>query len=112
MYLYSMSDKAIVKEMGDRLNSLRLRKNLSQKDIAIKSGLSLKAIQTAEKGESKLLTYIKILRVLDALESLDDFLPDIGISPLMLAKTKGKQRKRASGSRKSNLSVNSIKESS
>jgi transcriptional regulator with XRE-family HTH domain len=95
-----MTDKAIAEVLGRRLNSLRLRKNLSQKEVAISSGLSLKAVQTAEKGESKLLTYIQILRVLNALDSLESFLPDIGISPLQLAKLKGKQRQRASGSRK------------
>ncbi|WP_300674912.1 helix-turn-helix domain-containing protein [Desulfoluna sp.] len=100
MSFFPMTDHAVAEEMGRRLNALRLRKNLSQKEVAASTGLSLKAIQTAESGGSKLLTYIKILRVLNSLDSLESFLPDIGISPLQLAKAKGKQRQRASGSRK------------
>jgi len=100
MSFFPMTDHAVAEEMGRRLNALRLRKNLSQREVAASTGLSLKAIQTAEGGGSKLLTYIKILRALNSLDSLEGFLPDIGISPLQLARTMGKQRQRASGTRK------------
>ena len=43
-----------------------------------------------------MLTFIQILRALDALEELDSLLPEPGISPLQLAKMKGKVRRRAS----------------
>ena len=99
MYL-AMTDKAIAKEMGRRLKSLRLRKNLSQKEVSTSTGLSVNAVQTAERGESKLVTYIKILRVLNSLDSLDSFMPEVTISPLELARMEGKKRKRASGERK------------
>ena len=39
------------------------------------------------------------LRALDQLENLDALLPEPGLSPLQLAKLKGKTRQRASGSR-------------
>ncbi len=100
MLYFSMTDRAISTEIGKRLSALRLRKNLPQHEVASMTGLSLKAIRSAEKGESKLITYIKILRALNALDDLDHFLPDISISPLQLAKTKGKQRQRATSSRK------------
>lgn len=95
----SMTDFAVAEEIGKRLKSLRLRKNKTQVEVSDATGMSLKAVQNAEKGESKLITYIKILRALNALDGLDSFLPDIIVSPLQLAKTKGKQRKRASGTR-------------
>ena len=100
MSFFAMTDRAIASEIGRRLNSLRLKKNLSQKNVAQSSGLSVKAVQTAEKGESTLMTYIKILRVLNTLDSLEDFLPEVNISPLELAKLEGKKRQRATGSRK------------
>jgi transcriptional regulator with XRE-family HTH domain len=100
MSFYAMTDKVITGEIGRRLKSLRLKKNLSQKNVANSSGLSIKAIQNAEKGESTLVTYIKILRVLNALDSLENFLPEVTISPLALAKMEGKKRQRATGSRK------------
>ena len=37
------------------------------------------------------------MRALDALDNLDSFLPKFEISPLQLAKNKGRERKRASG---------------
>jgi hypothetical protein len=43
---------------------------------------------------------IAILRELDALDNLDAFLPDPGISPLQIAKMQGKKRQRASGKAK------------
>ena len=97
------TNKAIASDIGIRLKNLRLSKNYTQKEIAERSGLSLKAIQNAENGDSKLLTYIKILRALNSLASLNNFLPEITISPLELAKMEGKKRVRASGTRKKHL---------
>nr|WP_319394144.1 helix-turn-helix transcriptional regulator [uncultured Desulfobacter sp.] len=94
-----MTDKSILNEIGRRLKSIRLRKNMTQKEVAVATGLSLNAVQTAEKGTSKMMTYVKILRVLNALDSLENFLPEVTISPLELAKLEGKKRKRASGQR-------------
>lgn len=99
----AMTDKSITKELGRRLRALRLRKNFSQKDVSISTGLSVNAVQTAERGESKLVTYIKILRTLNSLDSLESFLPEVEISPLELAKREGKMRKRATGTRKNRI---------
>ena len=98
--LNAMTDQAIAKEIGTRLKALRLRKNWSQEEIAEFSGLSKKAIRNAENGSSTLLTYIKILRPLKALDTLENFIPSETISPLQLLKMKGKKRQRASGSRR------------
>ena len=95
-----MTDKAIAEELGRRLKKTRLRKNLTHKEVGQFTGLSYKTISNAELGKSTLLTYVKILRALDNLDALDNFLPDIGISPLALAKAKGKVRQRASKKRK------------
>lgn len=99
MSFFAMTDKAIIKEIGRRLKSIRLRKNMTQKEVAVATGLSLNAVQTAEKGASKMMTYVKILRVLNALDNLENFLPEVNISPLAIAKMEGKKRKRASGTR-------------
>jgi putative transcriptional regulator len=96
----AMTDRAISEELGRRIRNLRLRQNFSQKEVSTSTGLSVNAIQTAEKGESRLITYIKILRALNSLASLDSFLPEVHISPLALAKLEGKKRRRASGARK------------
>ena len=96
----SMTDRAIALELGRRLKAQRLNRNYSQQEIAELTGLSVTAVQSAEKGESKMLTYIKILRVLGTLSALENFLPVVNVSPLQLAKMEGKRRQRASGKRK------------
>ncbi|KAG1694658.1 hypothetical protein GQR58_006660 [Nymphon striatum] len=92
-------DKAIEEELGDRLKALRLRKNKTQKELADATTLSLNSIKALEAGRSKLSTLISVLRELDALDQLDNFIPEISISPMQLAKNKGYVRQRASGER-------------
>ncbi len=99
MMYFAMTDKAVVKELGTRLKTLRLRSNRTQKNIAESAGLSITAIQGAEKGETTLLTLIKVMRTLDVLDNLDSFLPQTEISPLQLAKIEQRKRKRASTQR-------------
>lgn len=92
-----MSDRAILREIGHRLKRRRLAKNLSQQKLAELSGLNRTTIGEVERGAPfGVLTLVQILRALKALEELDSFLPDQGISPLQLAKMKGKERRRAS----------------
>lgn len=102
MNIHGMSDRAILREIGLRLKRLRLDKNLSQQKLAEVAGLNRTTIGEIERGApASLLTFVQILRGLDALEELNSFLPDpeIKISPLQLAKLRGKERRRASPSR-------------
>jgi len=99
MDFYSLSDKGIQAELGRRIKALRLRKNLTQKELAQAAALSLNAIKSVESGRGKLSTLIAVLRELGALDHLDKFIPEISISPLQLAKMQGKERERASGKR-------------
>jgi putative transcriptional regulator len=96
---YGLSDKAILKEIGRRLKRKRLDQNLTQKSLAGRTGLNRSTISEAENGVSvSLQTLIQILRGLHVLDQIDAFLPDPGLSPLQLAKLKGRERQRASGS--------------
>ena len=97
MSIYGMSDRAILKEIGRRLRRKRLEKNLSQQKLADLAGINRSTVSDMEQGSPfGVLTLVEILRALDALDGLDSFLPDPGISPLQLAKMKGKERRRAS----------------
>jgi len=99
MDYYSMSDKAILREIGRRLRRRRLDRNLTQQALADSAGLSRTTVSDLERGApAGALTLIQVLRALDGLEELDAFVPDPGLSPLELAKLKGKQRQRASRS--------------
>ena len=99
MDFYTLSDKYIEKELGHRIKALRLGKNITQKELAEATTLSLNSIKSLESGRGKLSTLIAVLRELGALEHLDNFIPEISISPIQLAKMQGHVRKRASGER-------------
>ena len=99
MDFYSMTDKGIGAEIGRRFRTLRLRRNLTQQEVADRAGLSLNTIKFLESGKGKLLTMIAVLRALNALDGLDNFIPEPPISPLQLARQQGKKRQRASGKR-------------
>jgi putative transcriptional regulator len=99
MSFYPMTDKGIGAEIGRRLRSLRLRRNLTQQQLAEAAALSLNTIKSLEAGKGKLSSLIAVLRELQALDELDNLIPDISISPLQLARQQGKKRQRASGKR-------------
>ncbi len=97
MTIYGMSDHSILKEIGRRLKRKRLEKNLSQQNLAAAAGLNRTTVSEIERGGPfGVLTLIQLLRALGALETLESFLPDPGVSPLQLAKLKGRERLRAS----------------
>ncbi len=100
MNYYTMTDKAIVSEIGTRIKTLRLRKNLTQKQLSQAAAVSLNVIKALEAGKGKISSLVAVLRELNSLESLDRFIPEPKISPLQLAKRQGKKRQRASGTRK------------
>lgn len=96
MNLFGATDSAIAENIGDRLKTLRLDRNYSQKELCELTGLSIKAILNAEKGKSNIVTYIKILRALNCLDHLENFIPKPGISPMQIVKSSSKKRIRAS----------------
>ncbi|OGR26986.1 MAG: hypothetical protein A2277_19940 [Desulfobacterales bacterium RIFOXYA12_FULL_46_15] len=96
MDFYSMTNKGIRIELGDRIKRLRLRKNRTQKELAESACLSINAVQSVESGKGKFLTIIAVLRELEALDELNSFIPDVPISPIQKARL-GKKRERATG---------------
>ncbi len=98
--MYGISDRAILREIGSRIRKKRLSKNLSQQKLADSAGLHRTTVRDIEQGKgASLITFIQVLRSLNALEEIDSFLPEQVISPLQLARMKGKQRQRASTTR-------------
>ncbi len=91
MDYYSLSDSAIVAEIGARIRALRLRRNVTQQALAEAAGLSETAIKGLESGRGRLSTLIAVLRELSALDHLDQFIPEITVSPLQLARRRTKE---------------------
>ncbi|MCK5201201.1 MAG: helix-turn-helix transcriptional regulator [Spirochaetales bacterium] len=90
------TDVQILITLGERIRKRRININLSQVALAEKSGISRRTVQAIEMGNSiSMDKFIAILRSLDSLDELDNFISEVEISPLLLAKHKGKERKRA-----------------
>ena len=98
MVFSSESPHAIAAELGDRIKVARLNVDLTQKELAEKAGISLKAVTNSEKGKSTLESIVAVLVALDLTDQLNFFIPKQEISPIQLAKLQGKERKRATGS--------------
>ena len=96
-----LNNQAILKEIGHRVRRERLNQNKTQEALAHFAGVSRRVVIDLESGKGcGLSSFIEILRVLRKLDQLDALLPDPGISPIQLAKMKGKIRQRATGRRK------------
>ena len=98
MEFEQLTPHAIANELGDRIKTARLNANLTQKALAKKAGISLKAVTNGEKGKSTLESMIAILIALEITEQLNFFIPKQEISPLQLIGLQGSERKRATSS--------------
>ncbi len=99
-----MSDEAIAAEIGSRIEQLRLEKNLTQQQVADAVGLSRVSYGNLVRGQGKFVNVIAVLRALDQLGLVEQFVPELGFSPMELLKLKGRQRQRASSPRDNDVS--------
>jgi transcriptional regulator with XRE-family HTH domain len=95
--MYSMTDPDIAATLGMRLRALRLRKNRTLTDVAQQAMIGKNTLTALEAGRGKLETLIAVLRELNALDALNDFLPEPPPSPIAIANApKRRLRLRAS----------------
>ena len=111
MNIENMSSAAIAEELGNRLRQARLNADLTQAEVASRAGLNRRTILNAEKGKVQLENLVAILVSIDMADQLDMFLPIQEISSVQLAKLRGKERQRASKSKKGNTRINEDKSS-
>lgn len=88
------SNDVIIKEIGKRLKDRRIALNITQKDLAIESGVSQRTISGFENGENiSLDNLLSILRVLKLLQDINLLFPEKKINPFdMLSLGHGKKR--------------------
>lgn len=92
-----ITDKAILDEIGRRLERERLNRNLIRKDLAEKAGVSRATVERLESGESiQFSNLIRVCRALGLLGRFDAAFPASPISPIAQLKRQGKERRRAS----------------
>ena len=99
-----LADQAILAEIGKRIARRRLDLSVTQADVAEQAGVSKRTVERLESGASaQMSSFIRVLRVLDLLPGLEQMIPETGPSPLALLRNKGKERRRASKRRPSEL---------
>ncbi len=90
-----LSDPAILQKMGRRMRDYRIRMEMTQSELAEKSGVSMGTIVRVEQGNPiSTLLLISILRTMGLLENLEVLLPELSISPLQMRKMQGKKVQR------------------
>lgn len=93
-----MSDDAIIQTIGDYVRHHRLEQNITQKELAIKSGINRTTMSDLELGRRcQLVTLIQVLRILNKLHVFDLFEVNQQISPIKLAEMEMKKRQKAKG---------------
>ncbi len=87
-------------ELGDKLKALRLSRNLDQKTLAERAGVSVRALRSLEAGQgSTIKTLVCVLRALGRQEWLNAIAPVATINPLALTR-EAQPRQRASRPRR------------
>ena len=102
----SMSDVALMKTIGAFIRHHRLSQNKSQEEVARAAKISRSTLSLLERGERTLLvSFIKVIRILNLLYVMDVFKVKNEISPIEYAKLKKNSRKHAR-SKNENSKVN------
>jgi len=97
----SLSNSAIIEEVGKRLKDYRIRRKLTQQELADQAGISIFSVAQIERGKVVTMSmFLSVLRVLRLLDNFEIFIPEIGISPIELLKLRGKTPKRIKKSKK------------
>ncbi|HEY9168649.1 MAG TPA: helix-turn-helix transcriptional regulator [Lutibacter sp.] len=93
----SMSDVALIKTIGEFVQSHRIKQNRTQDEVAGSAGISRSTLSLLERGENVALnSLIQVLRTLDLLYIFDIFKIEQQVSPIALAKLAKQKRQRAS----------------
>lgn len=87
-----LSEEAVFAELGERLRRHRKHRKLSQAQLARDSGLGVATLRRIEDGkDSQLGSWLKILRALDLVASIDALLPETIRSPMAEARADRKR---------------------
>ena len=91
-----LTDAAILRELGIRLERRRIDANLTQAQLAEEAGISKRTLERIEAGDSTdFAMLVRVLRALKLIEGLESLIPDLPQSPITLLKQRGRERKRA-----------------
>ena len=99
--IYMLTDIELCNRIAAKIKTVRLKQNMSQSELAAKSGVSVSTIKRIEDGDVK--TVESLIRILRTLGQLDVFIPLVeedSLSPNeyyeLVNKSSKHKRKRAS----------------
>lgn len=88
------SNDVIINEIGTRIKERRIALGVTQKELSVESGVSLRMINNVENGSNVSLdNLISILRVLRVAENLDLLIDESRVNPFDVVEL-GRRRKR------------------
>jgi transcriptional regulator with XRE-family HTH domain len=83
-------------QLGQRLRSQRLLKDISQEELAIRAGISISTIKLIEsKGQSTLENFVRVLVALDLAAEMQTLFESKPVSIAMMERMQKVQRMRA-----------------
>ena len=94
--LYEYSTPELVRLLGTRFKEYRLRCNLTQKEVAERSGVGLTTIHKFENGSAgnlSLSTFVLLLKVVGQINSLDNLLPELPPSTYLVRRDEKKAQR-------------------
>lgn len=77
---YEYSIPELIKLLGARFKDYRLRSNMTQKDVAEQSGVSINTITKFENGTTgsmSLGTFLLLMKAIGQIEGLDEMMPEL-----------------------------------
>jgi transcriptional regulator with XRE-family HTH domain len=90
-----LTDSAIARILGDRIARYRIEAGLTQAQLSEQAGIGKRTLERIEAGRgAELVTFIRVLRALNALEGFERLLPELPASPIERLELRGKQRQR------------------
>ena len=86
---YGYSIPELVLELGILFKDYRMRSNMTQKDVAEQSGITVNTIHKFENGRVpnlSLSTFLLLLKAIGCINGLDELMPELPESPYLIKK--------------------------
>ena len=88
------SNDVIINEIGKRIKERRIALGITQKELSVESGVSLRMINNVENGSNVSLdNLISILRVLRVAENLDLLIAESRVNPFDVVELGGRRKR-------------------
>ncbi|OMQ31089.1 transcriptional regulator [Pseudomonas putida] len=100
MRLRAQTDQVLAATVGARIQTLRLRNNISLETVAQNAAISRQTLHLLlSQGKGTLINLIAVLRAIGEMERLSSLVEEVLPSPIQVLRMEGKKRQRASGRR-------------